>query len=63
MQTRQIESVIATMNTMEQARARQGMEAALLIERLFSATGSGIRRALRSATHAMTLVYGRGFEH
>ena len=63
MQTSQIQSVIATMNTMEQARARQGMQVALLIERLFSATGSGVRRALRSARQAMTLVYGRGFEH
>jgi hypothetical protein len=63
MQTRQIESVIDTMSEVERARALQGMHAALLIERLFSAIGSGIRRAMRSAGRAMTLVYGRGYEH
>ncbi len=63
MQTKQIESVINTMNEMERARALQGMHTALLVERLFSAVASGVRKALRSAGHAMTLVYGRGFEH
>ncbi|HVN34983.1 MAG TPA: hypothetical protein VMU96_06990 [Casimicrobiaceae bacterium] len=63
MQTKQIESVIATMNDMERARALQGMHAALLIERLFSAVASGVRRGLRSAGRAMTLAYGRGYEH
>ena len=63
MQTRQIESVIASMNEMERARALQGMHTALLIERLFSAIASRARKAWRSAARAMTLVYGRGFEH
>ena len=63
MQTTQIESVIGTMNAMERARALQGMHAALLIERLFRAIGSGVRRAARSAGRAMTLVYGGGLEH
>ena len=63
MEIRQIESVIASMNEMERARALQSMHTALLIERLFSAIGSRVRKALRSAAHAMTLVYGRGFEH
>ena len=63
MQTRQLESVFATMNEMERTRALQGMRTALRVERLFSAIGSAIRRALRSARHAMTVVYGRGFEH
>ena len=63
METRQIESVIATMNPMERARALRAMHQALLIERLFAAIGTSVRRAARSARHAMTLVYGRGFEH
>ena len=63
METRQIESVIATMNTMERARALRAMHQALLIERLFSAIGTRVRRAVHSARHAMTLVYGRGVEH
>ena len=63
MQTRQIESVIASMNEMERARALRGMHTALLIERLFTAIASRARKGLRSAKHAMTLVYGRGFEH
>jgi hypothetical protein len=63
MQTKQRESVINTMNEMERARALDGMHTALLIERLFSAIASRLRKALRSAEHAMTLVYGRGFEH
>jgi hypothetical protein len=63
MQTREIKSVIAAMNAVERERALRGMHTALLIERLFRAIGSGIRRALRSAGHAMTLVYGRGYEH
>ena len=63
MQTRQIESVIATMSDIERARALQGMHAALLIERFFSAIASGVRQGLRSAGHAMTLAYGRGYEH
>ena len=63
MDTKQIESVIASMNSMERARALQGMHTALLIERLFSAIEFRVRKALRSAGHAMRLVYGRGFEH
>ena len=63
MDTKQLESVIGTMNTMERARALQGMHTALLIERLFDAIAARVRKAARSAGHAMTLVYGRGFEH
>ena len=63
MDTKQIESVVARMSPMERARALQGMHTALLIERIFSGLGAGARRALRSARHAMTLAYGRGFEH
>ena len=59
METNQFDSVIATMNTMDRARALQAMHTALLIERLASAIVSRARRALRSAGHAMTLVYGR----
>ena len=63
MQTKQRESVINTMNEMERARALDGMHTALLIERLFSALASRARKAWRRAARAMTLVYGRGFEH
>jgi hypothetical protein len=63
MDTTQIESVISTMNAMERARALRAMHQALLIERLFIAIGTRVGRAARSARHAMTLVYGRGFEH
>ena len=63
METRQIESVISTMNTMERARALRAMHQALLIERLFTAIGTRARKAVKSARHAMTIAYGRGFEH
>ena len=63
MDTKQIESVISTMNAMERARALRAMHQALLIERLFIAIATRVGRAVRSARHAMTLVYGRGFEH
>jgi len=63
MDTKQLESVVATMSPMERGRALQQMHTALLIERLFSAIGSRVRRALRSAGRAMTVVYGRGYEH
>jgi len=63
MDTKQIDSVIATMSPLERGRALQGMHTALLIERAFDAIASSIRRALRSAGHAMALVYGRGYEH
>ena len=63
MDTKQIESVVGTMNPMERARALQGMHTALLIERLFDAMASRVRKAVRSAGQAMALVYGRGYEH
>ena len=63
METRQIESVISMMNAMERARALRAMHQALSIERLFAVIGTRVRRAVHSARHAMTLVYGRGFDH
>jgi hypothetical protein len=63
METRQIESVIATMNVAERAQALRAMHQALLIERLFTAMGSRVRKALRGAGRAITLVYGRAIEH
>ena len=59
MRNGELDSVLATMNVMERARALQGMHQALLFERLASAIVARVRSALRSAGHAMSLVYGR----
>ena len=59
MHGKQFESVLDTMNVMERARALRAMHQALLLEKLASAIVARVRRALRSACHAMTLVYGR----
>jgi hypothetical protein len=59
MESKQFESVFDTMNEMERARALQAMHTALLLEKLASAIVARVRRALRSAGHAMTLAYGR----
>ena len=59
MESRQIDQVIDTMNVMDRARALRGMHQAMLLGNLVDAIVSGVRGALRSAGHAMTLVYGR----
>jgi hypothetical protein len=57
MESRQL-AVIDTMNVVERARALEGMHQALLLESFAHAISSRVRRALNSAWHAMTLVYG-----
>jgi len=51
--------VIDTMNAVERQRAVEGMNQAMLLADLVSAGICRVRNALRSAEHAMTLVYGR----
>ncbi len=63
MDTKQMESVIGTMSGHERAEALRAMHQALFVERLFSAIALRVRKAFRSAGRAMTLVYGRGYEH
>jgi len=60
MESRQAGRVVDTMNTLERQRAVEGMNQAMLLAELVSAGVTRIRSALRSAEHAMTLVYGRG---
>ncbi|HTS23999.1 MAG TPA: hypothetical protein VMN79_19585 [Casimicrobiaceae bacterium] len=58
MERKQADRVVDTMNTLERARALQGMHEALLLGNLTLAATSRVRKALRSAGEAMTLVYG-----
>ena len=59
MHSKEFESVLRTMNVVERARALRAMHQALLIEQLTSRIVARVRKALRSARHAMTLAYGR----
>jgi hypothetical protein len=60
MHSKEFESVLRTMNVVERARALRAMHQALLIEQFTSSIVARVRKALRSAGHAMTLAYGRG---
>jgi hypothetical protein len=53
------ESVIDSMNAIERARALRGVHQAMVLRGLVDAIVSRVRRALASAGHAMTLVYGK----
>ena len=59
MKRNETSQVADSMNARDRAHAQRGMHQAMALGNLVNALTASVRGAVRSAGHAMTLVYGR----